>query len=102
MIAKFDLELQDDGFNFRTRDGLTVEVRTVTNVDEVSFYGDEEMLLVVKQNPYESWQKSFQKIYFGDVKPARDAGSKAYVGSLRYLIDASTLEELNADRPSGE
>ena len=100
MIAEFDLELQEDGF--RTRDGLTVEVITVTNVDEVSFYGNEEMLLVVKQNPYESWQKSWQKIYFGDVKPARDAGSKASVGSLRYLIDASTLEELNADRPSGE
>jgi hypothetical protein len=97
VIADFDLELQEDGFNFLTRDGLTVEARRLTDVDEVNFYGNEEMLLVVKRDPGGSWRK----IYFGGVKPARDAGSKLDGGSS-YLVDASTLEELNAARPSGD
>jgi len=97
VIAEFDLELQEDGSNFLTRDGRTVEARRVTDDDEVRFKGNEELLLVVKQDRDGSWRK----IYFGDTNPARDAGSKPDGGSS-YLVDASTLEELNAGRPSGE
>ncbi len=95
VVTEFDLELQKDGSKFLTHDGLTVEASKVTGIDEVRFNGDQEMLLVVKQDPDESWRK----IYFGDVKPARDAASEPPPIGSHYLIDASTLRGLNAGLP---
>jgi hypothetical protein len=58
-----------DGFDARTADGRTVQVKTNHSASQIGFRGDADLMLVIHVRENGEWEE----IYFGPFKPVKDA-----------------------------
>jgi len=87
-----------DGYDARTLDGKSVQVKTNHSADQIGFRGTADLLLVVKVDESGSWQE----LYYGDFA-AVQTESRRSERDNKWMIAVSKLRAIQAKtgRPQG-
>jgi hypothetical protein len=87
-----------DGFDARTLDGKSVQVKTNHAADQIGFRGTADLLLVVKVDESGSWEE----VYYGDFATVQNEARRSERDN-KWMIAVSKLRTLQSSvgRPPG-